>query len=1211
MAANAARDIQNILDKTPEGLPHRAEAMRQLTAATEGYSLEVLKLSANYVDLDEGQLRAILSTKRLSKEELETTVSTILLSKSEDVAAKSTNKLSLALTGLKTKIKELSTQLKQLALAHPAITSLVIALGALVAIGRINDAFTDSVDEAAERVENAKGKIADLNNEIETLKKKDSLTIVEQDRLDYLEAELSLQQQLLALEEKRYAKAQLGGTSFLGPWVAGKSDFSESGSYVDLYHKDFGIFNELFSPDAIGNVVAGYEEIEARLEGINEQIEIAKANNDDNALAIWGAQYDAAIDKAEGYYGTALTKASEYKAAITNLEADIEFGRYVKGTEEYEDAVKYLEVFKNSYTEALKIIAAEEIRTGSGHTAFDAVIEQSGVAKDYLVALAEDGSINNINDGLKSTVGPLAHVVKLLKEFNVPDEAFIDYLLDCVAATEELVDTTANYAPADIFAMEDADGTINDLGKISDELDTIQSAYQTLSEAMETYNSTGKITIDQLQSIVSQGDNFLDYLVNEEGALSLDEQALYNLAQARLAEMKMKIQSGIIDNVTGIQNEESALKYLASTNYDAARSYEELTKAKIEAWYTEARMDPTKYGGVGNVDKVYNKAVADWDKIDALFKNTDFTSLGSGATSKGTTDYKKLLDDEINLLQKQLDAGKITFKQYLDDRKALIQKYYDTGLIEAADYYSELEEYYQAQIDIYDRILSAVERRFDKEIEKIQETIEGIEKQNEALELQLEQQDAILSVVEEVYDKQIDTLKEQQDLLDDQIEKIRDEADENQKLLDIEEARKKLAEARTRRSVLLYTEQDGYIYTQNQEEIKQYEDELEGLEREQVIDELEKEKEKLQETIDQLEEYKEAWMEIPDLREQAANRELAIALWGQDYEQVILANRTETLESFKNNYIAIQDQIEDNTTLIESYNEKIEYYENLKVQWQEITDARQNALDDQLAAEYWGANWEAEILAGRQETLLAFKDVYINAQNEMATMAEEAARRIVEADKLAKSAGGSIGGDYTRENLPDNQDQEVLPGKSSLPELSKTFISPGYNTRGEAESKINVYGGDGVAQSKGDGKWYVYKYDTKNSGGRTKDFSVAAFATGGVITKEDESFLDPIAHSLGEDHMVAVKEGERVLTPAQNFLWEKYNLSEASLQSLRSFTPDIKPFNGLKQKNNGFDVRPVSVTYGDINIVMNGVNDTVSFAKVLKQQLPSIISQMN
>lgn len=44
---------------------------------------------------------------------------------------------------------------------------------------------------------------------------------------------------------------------------------------------------------------------------------------------------------------------------------------------------------------------------------------------------------------------------------------------------------------------------------------------------------------------------------------------------------------------------------------------------------------------------------------------------------------------------------------------------------------------------------------------------------------------------------------------------------------------------------------------------------------------------------------------------------------------------------------------------------------------------------------------------------------------------------------------------------------------------------------------------------------------------------VSGYAKGGIVTKEDDDVLDPIAKAVGEDTMVAVKHGEGILTEKQ------------------------------------------------------------------------------
>ena len=189
------------------------------------------------------------------------------------------------------------------------------------------------------------------------------------------------------------------------------------------------------------------------------------------------------------------------------------------------------------------------------------------------------------------------------------------------------------------------------------------------------------------------------------------------------------------------------------------------------------------------------------------------------------------------------------------------------------------------------------------------------------------------------------------------------------------------------------------------------------MELEQTIDALEKEKEALDGTIEELEKYKELWEDIPNAKEDAENKLLASSILGSNYEQVILENRIVDIESFKDSYISVQKQIDDNTSMIESYEEKVEYYEKLKQQWEDITNAYDEAQEDLLVSQYLGADWEKTILEDRGIVVNEFKNQYVAAQQEMANAAWESAKAQVEAAQYAARNGSGP--------LPDPEKIEV------------------------------------------------------------------------------------------------------------------------------------------------------------------------------------------
>lgn len=379
--------------------------------------------------------------------------------------------------------------------------------------------------------------------------------------------------------------------------------------------------------------------------------------------------------------------------------------------------------------------------------------------KSALDKFASENSINTQDE-----IAIWNECIEKAEDYDELVELYIERIKEVRASSSEGI--------TDIFATEDANGELNTLGKLNEQLDKIQSAYKTLSDTIDTYNNTGYITIDQFQEIIEQGDDFLDYLTLEDGQLGMNEQAMYDLAEARIVEMKAKMINNIIDNVTNIKDETDALKYLESTNYELADSYQHLAQSKIKAWAT----DMLKSGNLtsGQIDEVTEKAFADIDKINALVAKIDLTSLagGSGSGSGSEYDWKNLLDKEIALLEKQLDAGLIDFDTYLGKRLDLIEKYYQEGKIKAEDYYSYLEATYENQLSIYDRVISAVTNKLEKQIE------------------QLEKQKA---VIEEGFQLQIDKLNEEIELLEKEYQKKKD-------LEELEQARFNAEKARNQRT---------------------------------------------------------------------------------------------------------------------------------------------------------------------------------------------------------------------------------------------------------------------------------------------------------------------------------------------------------------------------------------------------------------------------
>lgn len=314
---------------------------------------------------------------------------------------------------------------------------------------------------------------------------------------------------------------------------------------------------------------------------------------------------------------------------------------------------------------------------------------------------------------------------------------------------------------------------------------------------------------------------------------------------------------------------------------------------------------------------------------------------------------------------------------------------------------------------------------------------------------------------------QIDALNDKNDALDLQYRK--------------EQALYALQKAQQQRTRKLYVEGKGYIYDTDNEAIRDAQKDLDDITNEELINSLQKEQDKIQESIDILEKYKEKWNEIPDAWDKAVSEQLAIELWGQEYEKLILMNRTSDIENFKTKYLKIQSQINDNEQLIKSYEEKVEYYTKLKEQWQSLTDEYSNSVDDMYAKMLLGQSWESDVLNGRLSTLNDFRNQYNDIQKSISDMAWQSANAQISALNAVKAAeatkaqtsGGSNGYSGSSGNV-SSVSKPSQPQKDTVQHYWIYRTLGTFNTNGQASSKIGMLGGDGVISV--GGKYLVVKW---------------------------------------------------------------------------------------------------------------------------------------
>mgnify|MGYP002761734558 CR=1 FL=1 len=454
-------------------------------------------------------------------------------------------------------------------------------------------------------------------------------------------------------------------------------------------------------------------------------------------------------------------------------------------------------------------------------------------------------------------------------------------------------------------------------------------------------------------------------------------------------------------------------------------------------------------------------------------------SGGSGGKNSGGDAEKQneeYLDKFMAYQKARLEAGKITYQQYSQYVSDELERMYKNGEISASKYYSAVKDMIDEQKSIYDAALKGVTKLLDDEIDKWQDKIDAIEKSNDKLNEQKDKYDSILSAIQKVYDDEIEKANKRKDSIQDIIDAMSDENDEYERQKKLQEAIYNLNKANSQKTKYLL--KDGqFVYSTDNSAIRDAQDSLHDAQYDVDVANLKKQQDDIDNYIDTLNEFKDKWNEISDAFSEAQDTMNLKQYLGSEYQRIILSNNLADIENFKNQYVAVESQINSNEQLKTSYEEKVDYYNNLKQQWEDCTSKYDDEKNKLYASQILGANWESEVLNGRLQTLTNFTSEYeklcqrqadaaVNAANTEVQASKNAAAGVASASSSVASSGGGGGSSSSTSSAPKvTYDKNNNPNKPNL--VSNDYwtyekLSKGYSTSGQASSHISDYASKGA-----------------------------------------------------------------------------------------------------------------------------------------------------
>ena len=589
------------------------------------------------------------------------------------------------------------------------------------------------------------------------------------------------------------------------------------------------------------------------------------------------------------------------------------------------------------------------------------------------------------------------------------------------------------------------------LASLNTQIDSLQDSYKNLTDIIETYNEHGYLTFDQLQTLLSMEPQYLNCLIDENGQLRMNQEAMRELAEQRLKDARAQIIEQTITELNELQfkKEKTAVddaRMAIEDIGDTLTSYEE----KLLGFIPIGELTTEEFIKISNaVNGAASNGVSDED-IDAAFKNAEKklkfardmwngeigSMFGGFSSSKDATkefdwieqaienvrkeiqsldeianssyatfsqknaalakeiskvneeivlqqqayeeymrkadaiglgeDYKVLVrDGAINIenisdedLQKKisdyqqwhekavavsdaisdlneqlkdlhvrgyelraerledlLNNASITEKQYLEEMKSLYKEYYENQVEYAQKAHEAKLALLEKEKSYLNSVAGAASSLLDREIDKIRDNAEAQEK---PLKNQID-----------AYNEQIDLLNKKKKPLQDELDALEDKARDENLILDLQQKQYNLKRLENQRTKLVYTADQGMIYTSDSSAIRDAKKDVDSAKLEIQKNDIQKQIDALDDEIDRyndlidlvndqidavnsaadaqinaLEKVKNKWQEVIDQQEYAENISLLTGEFGTDaIEKLLSGNDDDLLAQWKNSYV--------------------------------------------------------------------------------------------------------------------------------------------------------------------------------------------------------------------------------------------------------------------------------------------------------------------
>lgn len=512
------------------------------------------------------------------------------------------------------------------------------------------------------------------------------------------------------------------------------------------------------------------EEVEDIIDQLEHKIYLVEKQRGDpmQIVAYYKQIQDEAHKAAERYRAQGQKDSSEYIMSMQKKfwEAhdsiiDTMKDMYDKITSEHENAIKLAErsldrlldtdKLERSFTRAQRKIfnsakLSQNILNGVAKKGNPLAGIFSGIADSFETKTVDTIFSSIDGDAIESTLnGIIDHYREAQK--NLHKEAQYYRGMGYSDLSDEVADLSDQWWEYEDAVKDVKQKVIDYLSDIvdaaSDSVDTIQDVLDTFKDAAKEYSTNGGfISVDTFQEIMKLGPEYLGYLQDENGLLTINEDAIKKVIKAKNEQLALESAAAYVESLRLALQENDVVSLNNLLNATA-----DLTEVQWGSVYAQlAMLNLTKEG--------YQKAVAQINMRRNLLSNVqegvgiDVDDMKDGVDE--IFDYvKEMIKDNIDRQVDALEELKDKYGEIIDKKKESLQLTKDE-----ADYQDEVADKVKEMAKLQEKINAL----------SLDDSRESIAKRKD-LEEQLAdlQKELASDQADHAYDKQTDNLDKMQE----------------------------------------------------------------------------------------------------------------------------------------------------------------------------------------------------------------------------------------------------------------------------------------------------------------------------------------------------------------------------------------------------------------------------------------------------------------